>query len=205
MLTCYLGPGTAQCTLKCLLLRVLQFNRASPFLCQDNIMSQISLTGINGSESKAPWRPLHLKHCSILHYILGLHICNNYILSLFTPSSALRAGPWAWYSPPQYGRLLSHPRFQMPFVQWPGCTVAVLFAKHGVLLLEVILHNTPKTPSSQGQECSSGVMDGKVIITMIGASTVQNRRNRQSLQCLGLPFIKGNENLSCSLVFFGWN
>lgn len=91
MLTCYLGPGTAQCTLKCLLLRVLQFNRASPFLCQDNIMSQISLTGINGSESKAPWRPLHLKHCSILHYILGLHICNNYILSLFTPSSALRA------------------------------------------------------------------------------------------------------------------
>lgn len=59
----------------------------------------------------------------VLHYILGLHVSNNYVLSLLTPSSALRVGPWAWYSPLWYGRLLSHPRFQMPFVQWPGSTV----------------------------------------------------------------------------------
>lgn len=49
-----------------------------------------------------------------------------------------------------------------------------MFAKHRVLLLKVILCNTPKNPSRQGQECSSGVTDGKAIVTMIGPSTVQN-------------------------------
>lgn len=43
-----------------------------------------------------------------------------------------------------------------------------------VLMLKVILHNTPKAPRRQGQECSRGVTDGKAIVTMIGPSTVQN-------------------------------
>lgn len=34
-----------------------------------------------------------------------------------------------------------------------------MFAKHRVLLLKVILHNAPKSPSRQEKECSSGVTD----------------------------------------------
>lgn len=41
-------------------------------------------------------------------------------------------------------------------VAWLYC-LGVMFAKDRALLLKGILHNTPKNPSRQGKECSSGV------------------------------------------------
>lgn len=125
MLTSYLAPGTTQCTQKCLLLRVLHFNEASSFVPGQHNVSGIECPslGLVGVRAKPLGDHLIWRTTLVLHCILGLHVYNSYVLSLLTPSSALRVGPWAQYSPPWYGRLLSHPRFQRPFVQWPGSTV----------------------------------------------------------------------------------
>lgn len=104
--------------------------RVSPFTYRDTASTRYGIghpqfvlwfMEVRAEPLGEPGSSLRLKDYSDgLHCISNLHTANN--SCVFAHSSAVRAGPCAWHSPPRKGRFLAYPRFQMPSVEQPSST-----------------------------------------------------------------------------------